>query len=34
MTEVSSVASSLNMTGLSPSLQLHMATPGVLIQSP
>lgn len=30
----SSVASSLKMTGHSPSLQLQMATPGFLIQSP
>lgn len=30
----SSVASSLKITGLSPSLQLQIATPGVLIQSP
>ena len=34
MLETSSVASSLKMTGRRPSLQLQMATPGVLIQSP
>lgn len=34
MVEASSVASSLKMTGRRPSLQLQMATPGVLIQSP
>ena len=29
-----SVASSLKMTGRKPSLQLHIATPGLRIQSP
>ena len=34
MADSSSVASILKMTGLKPSLQLQMATPGFLIQSP
>ncbi len=34
ISEMSSVISSLKMTGLKPSLQLQIATPGLRIQSP